>query len=146
MRRPEELEVPPIAGTLVAPDGSSRMIRLWPGSAAGLFEGTLPPLAAGRYIVRVTIPSATVESPLIVADGVEHATRQNDDALRLIAAATGGVAAAAGDLSPIVTHVRSLARRDISTEVRPMRSVWWIPVLTGLLSAEWMLRRRAGLS
>ena len=38
-----------------------------------------------------------------------------------------------------------LGREMVPTVQHPMRSSWWVFVFVGLLSAEWLTRRRRGL-
>ena len=80
---------------------------------------------------------AEARHPSGVADGAERA-------LRLIAAATGGVAVSTADLAPLERHLRSLPSGEVERTVRPGRSLALVLVFATLLCAEWTIRRRRG--
>jgi hypothetical protein len=66
--------------------------------------------------------------------------------MRLVAAATGGVAVTDADFGPLERHLRGLAAADDQRAVHPWRSPWMLVVFVALLSIEWTMRRRRGLS
>lgn len=138
--------VPSIEAGLIAPDGSERMLRLWPAAETGVFEATLPAPAGGRYDVRASAAGAIADAPLQVDDGVRHPDDRDDDALRMVADATGGVAIRGRDLKPLEAHLRGLPRAETVVRIHPLRSPWWILAFAGALSVEWTARRRKGLA
>ena len=42
-------------------------------------------------------------------------------------------------------RIEKINRPSVSEAVRPMRSAWWLVPFAGLLSVEWIFRRRRGL-
>jgi hypothetical protein len=142
LRRGEQLR---LEASLVDEEGRQRFVRLWPVAEPGAFEGIVT-VPAGRYVVRVNGDGGVrAETPLIVADGVRHPPDLDQDALALLAAATGGVASTASDLGLVERHLRGL-RGSLEAPARlyPMRSVWWGLAFAAALCGEWTLARRRG--
>jgi hypothetical protein len=133
-----------VGASLVARDGSEQFVRLWPSAEDGVFEGETPAPSPGRYDARATVGGRMADTPIIIEDGIRHAPAYDDDALRMMAATTGGVVVDATDTGALERHVRGLGRRDRSRTRHPMRSAWWILPFTVALCSEWALRRRRG--
>jgi hypothetical protein len=140
--------LPAVRARLVAADGAEQPIRLWPAAEPGVFEGRLEAPVAGSYDLHVsTSAGATVDEVLNVAAEARHPTgmlEPVDEALRLIAASTGGVAVDASDLLPLERQLRSLSRGEVDRTIRPARSLGLVVIFTTLLCAEWAIRRRGG--
>jgi len=136
------IAMPAVSPTIVAANGQAEMIRLWPATEPGVFEGTVAASAAGPHNVRVTADSgAAADTVLIVETDASLPRRLPLDG---IPEATGGVAVQPSNLDPLVAHLLSLPRPSRRADLHPMRSAWWMIPFAGALSAEWFLRRRAG--
>jgi hypothetical protein len=137
-------EGPAVSASLVARDGEQHFVRLWPAAEPWVFEGETVAPAAGWYDARVTVAGVAADTPVMVADGVRHPPAYQEESLRLVATATGGVVVTAADLAPLRRHLDGVARRDEARTIHPMRSGWWsVPFITALC-AEWAARRRRG--
>jgi hypothetical protein len=137
-------EGPAVGASLVSRDGAELFVRLWTASAVGVFEGEMVAPAAGMYDARVTVAGAAADTPVMVANGVRHPPAYQDEALRLVAATTGGVVVDAADPGPLVAHLRGISRRQSTRTLHPMRSTWWILPFAAALCGEWAWRRRRG--
>ena len=133
-----------VGASLIAHDGQQQFVRLWPAAEPGVFVGDTIAPAVGLYDARVTAATATADTPVMVANRVRHPQPFGDDALRSIAAATGGVIVNSEDTMPFLAHLRGLPRRETVRKIHPMRSVWWSVPFAAALCAEWALRRRQG--
>ena len=151
--RPTEFEdalgrtrVPAIHARLIGSDGSEHVIRLWPTAEPGVFEGRFQAPPAGNYDLQVgTASGASIDEVVTVVAGARHPSgAAGGGALRLIAAATGGVAVSTADLAPLERHLRSLPSGELERTVRPARSMSLVIVFATLLCAEWTMRRRRG--
>ena len=145
---PERTRLPAIHARLIGGDGSELVIRLWPTAEPGVFEGRFQAPSAGNYDLQVgTASGASIDEVVTVVAGARHPSGAAGDtasALRLIAAATGGVAVSAADLAPLESHLRSLPSGEVERTVRPARSISLVIVFATLLCAEWTMRRRRG--
>jgi hypothetical protein len=137
-------EAPAVGASLVGRDGTRHFVRLWPAAETGIFEGETVAPAAGTYDARVSVAGSMADTPALVVDGVRQPPLYDDESLRLIAAADGGVVVDAADTAPLARHLRGLARRTEPRVVHPMRSGWWSLPFVGALCAEWAARRRRG--
>jgi uncharacterized membrane protein len=131
-----------VAATLKTPvDGSGAAIDLQAGK-----------LAAGGYSAVVEIGKGTTKGPTTRRDfacesgGDEWAdSRPDEDRLRAIAAATGGVFVRAGDAGklPLPEATQVATERQVAA-VLP---VWaWTTMAALLLGLHWIVRRRGGLT
>ena len=131
-----------VAATLKTPvDGTGAAIDLQAGK-----------LASGGYSAVVEIGKGTTKGPTTRRDfacesgGDEWAdTRPDEDRLRAIAAATGGVFVRAGDAGklplPEATQVAT------ERQVAPILPAWaWTTIAALLLGGHWIVRRRGGLT
>jgi hypothetical protein len=144
---PAGVAIPAISARLVDERGAQRFVRLWPASEPGVFDGNFVAPAVGRYDVQVqTDAGTTTDTSFVVSDGPPvidvNASRNSAE---LVARATGGVMVTAENLDPLVKQLRALDREMISSVRYPMRSMWWAVAFAGLLSSEWLTRRRRGL-
>jgi hypothetical protein len=146
---PGRTRVPAIHARLIGGDGSEDVIRLWPTAEPGVFEGRFRAPSAGNYDLQVgTASGASIDEVVTVvaeAHRPSGAAGGAEGALRLIAAATGGVAVSSGNLAPLEKHLRSLPSGEVERTVRPARSMWLLIVFATFLSAEWTVRRRQGM-
>jgi hypothetical protein len=135
--------LPPVSATVVDETGRVRDIRLWPGTRPGMLSGRLQAPSRGRYMLAASMNGTSTTVPLLVADDVVHAAREDAPANAYAAGATGGVVATG--ISDVMEALADIDRGSYERTVRPMRSVWWIVPFAGLLCSEWAWRRRRGL-
>lgn len=135
--------IPAVQASATTREGVRQVIRLWPSSTPGVFEGTLKPSATGDAVIEVRSRHLTADVLLMVTEDVvrPHADRTRE--LDLAVTATGGAAAA--DVAQLRHQVERLEPAVVQTITRPMRSAWWIAPFAVLLCAEWTLRRKDGL-
>jgi hypothetical protein len=144
--RAAPLRLPTIRASLVGSAGQQEMVRMWPAAEEGVFEARITAPASGRYDLRVSADGgAAADGVLTVTDEATHPVARNSlEANRLLAHATGGVAAEANDLAPLERHLRSLPRSSAEERQHPARSPWFVVLFAGLLCGEWAIRRRRG--
>ena len=142
--------------TLTTPD--EKTVKLVPASGSGGgadFTATFRPIRPGEYIATVPPPagrekSAPATAAFTVYPGqAEDENRSADPALmRQMAAAGGGQALTPADLKTLPEKLR--AAELASTRTDEARTAWdrgWVlALLVGLLTTEWLLRRRIGLA
>ena len=131
------------SATPLAGDIAVEPIRMWPASEPGIFEGRFVPSRKGSYRIDVTAGRAQ-DSALALEVPTPAAATADDEESTIVASATGGAVATDDDLSAIVTHLKSIPRRDVGATVYPMRSAWWTLPFALALCGEWALRRRRG--
>ena len=141
------LSVPAVNARVIDERGGQRFLRLWPTSEAGVFQGSFVAAQVGRYDVRVeTDAGSSADSPFVVSVGDPLAgddpTGRSSEA---VAHATGGVVVTTENIDPLVERLRALSRETVQTVWHPMRSPLWPFAFGGLVSAEWLVRRRRGL-
>jgi hypothetical protein len=143
-----ETRVPAVRAILVGGDGREQPVRLWPSAEPGVFEGRLDVRAAGTYDVHVSTSAGAIADEVVhVIAGARRpagVTDHGGEALRLIAASTGGVSVTATDLAPLEQYLRSLSGGKISRTVHPARSPGLVVLFATLLCAEWGIRRLGG--
>ena len=138
----ESIVLPAIKAEITSASQGSETIRLWPGAAPGTFEGRTRAPRDGSYAITASVPGASADAPLLVADDVIHAAPRSSRAASFTAAATGG--AVVTGIDDLAAWLGSLTPDSVERRTRPMRSPWWIVPFTGLLCAEWALRRKGG--
>jgi hypothetical protein len=141
----DRIELPAISAALVAADGASESIRLWPSAERGQFEGSVIVQRAGRFDLRVSSGGVSADTPLLVAQDVRKVRGVDEERAHVVARATGGVIVSASDLGPLDNQLRALRSSEEPITVRPMRSGWWIVAFAACLCAEWAMRRKQGL-
>ena len=141
-----------VRGELSGPDGRSRAIAFAPGGA-GAYTANLPSPGPGRWQVTVRATRGGRElgrarNEFVVDRWTLEALRAQPDsaAMAAIAAASGGrtgrAAEAAEWARALDPHALVRPQRD---SVRLWESPWLFALVVGMLSAEWMWRRRRGL-
>jgi len=155
-KAPTPAEKPSVAAVVTWPDRTEHPIDLLPVPAAegeefqGVYRGTFVPGAPGSYSVAPDPKEVPGEEPEPKSFVVESSAEEQKDpgvdaeALGSMAAASGGKVIGLTDLAGLPGLLRA---RDflIPVEARPdpLCDRWWFPViLTLLLAAEWMLRKR----
>jgi hypothetical protein len=136
-----------VIGQIVGPSGARTAVRLWPAADVGDFHTTIrAPRDTGMYRFVATFDRDSADAPLVVANGVSHATPSDIDLLESVAASRGGKVISAAALdglgSAISTGIHAAPRVETW---HPMRSAWWILPFVFALGTEWLLRRRSGL-
>ncbi len=133
-------------------------LRPTPGQPRA-FEGSAPPLAIGSYVVRLDVPQLAEalhldrepipQAPLEVtlretSERIELAAAR--DPLDRLAAATGGRVFTDYEADGLPPLLRSLTKQVTRVEETPL---WDHPaalvLFFGILTIEWILRKRAGL-
>lgn len=129
--------------------GDGEPVRLWPTPERGVFAGTVAaPHTPGPYRIVVDAQSETgaalgTGSIDVLAGEPLALTSQRD--LAAWTTAHGGVVVSASTATAVTDSLATrIAREAQPTRVHPMRSVWWLPLMTLVLGAEWWLRRRTG--
>jgi hypothetical protein len=143
LSRDDRIEIPPISGAVVTDDGRRQMIRLWPGSRPGTFEGAVTAPSRGYHVVSVSGEGRTADAVLRIEDDIIHPERDTSRAAAFTAEATGG--AVVRDPADLRDRISTIGVEAVERQVYPMRSAWWILPFAALLCAEWTLRRRRGL-
>jgi hypothetical protein len=135
-------------------DGLAMTIRLWPAGSLGEFAGELPPSPPGQCTVEAAVGDRHTTAMIAIADAVARGIGVTVAKLENEVRASGGVVARAGNPS---TSLRASAATIASAliastepmsrvvSVHPMRASWWMFPFAACLTAEWWLRRRAGL-
>jgi hypothetical protein len=143
--RAPAIEMPAMTARVMGGGGFERGIRMWPSVELGAFEARFEAPSPGRYDVQVRTRSrASVDVVLVVSEGARSSSAR-PQALRTLAAATGGVAVTEADLAPLENHLRGLPHAVGSQPLHPARSAWWTMSFVALVCAEWAVRRKRGL-
>jgi hypothetical protein len=120
----------------------------------GLVEGQWASLPPGRYTIRLEATGFTPEALDLetVVEVVAPATREqldlsrNDDLLRRIADASGGLYVAEDRVEDLWERIDlEQTSRLVQSDTLLWQSGWWFGIVMTLLTTEWWLRKRAGL-
>jgi hypothetical protein len=155
-RPPSPIEKPKVAAILTLPDRSERTLDLLPVAQPegekplGLYRATFPAVPAGAWTVAPDPAEVPGEEPDAKSFSVQASAEEQKDpsvdeeALRLLATASGGKVLALTEAREAADALKG-RETTVPVEARPdpLAERWWIPVLlTCLLAAEWMLRKR----
>ena len=137
-----------VAADIVGPRASRTASRLWPAGNIGEFHTSVrAPRDTGVYRVVISFGGLSADASLVVAHTVSRPTPSDIDLLESLAASRGGKVVSAAALDGLAPAIAAIVRPASRAETwHPMRSVWWILPFALALGAEWLLRRRAGLS
>jgi uncharacterized membrane protein len=139
------------------PDGRLQELRASledkDGSDSALFGAKFTPAQPGLYRLTVSArrgraDAGSASSALLVGGAdVEMADpRRNSALLERIAAGTGGRLLQADDVEPLMSALRAATPAAALTIRRDLwHNAWSFLVIIGLLTGEWLLRRRWGL-
>ena len=138
------------------PDGEERPLDLSLVSGRpGLFRGTFQPERPGRHVVRIRAGGGGPENDVTAEFDVQLPSRESADpspdpeGMARLASLSGGVAATALDLEPILEQAfppDQERREPVSSQLEDAWDRWATLVLALLLlGAEWVLRKRAEL-
>jgi uncharacterized membrane protein len=143
-----------VEATLTAPGGETTPLKLRRADAgAARFSAAFAPDRAGLYHIRASASRAgtalgTADRWLYVggSDREFADPRLNESVLRRIARATGGQYVRPSEVSRITSWLQSAVPQNAAPERRDLwHEPWSFALVVGLLSAEWILRRRWGL-
>jgi hypothetical protein len=129
-------------------------IRLTADEGSGLFRGRTAGLEPGSY--EVAIESAGIpESQLKARASFKVEAREtgeltqlsvNEDLLRQMAAASGGKYLREENFGKVLDLLAPMSQgRVLETDTPLAQSKWWFWMIVGLLTGEWVLRKRAGM-
>jgi len=154
LRGPKPPALPPIRLTL--PNGRTAAVQPAPGDGKTCdFTAAYRPPLPGEYVASLSLPGGNARTlPAVATFTVypgqeEDANRSADPALmRQIAAAGGGQALRISDLDRLPESLRAAQETTLKTrDPQTLWDRWWVlGSLLGLLTLEWLLRRRAGLA
>jgi hypothetical protein len=125
-----------------------------PDEAGGAFRAIAPALDPGRYEVRVQVQGlppeqvrATTGFVVAAPDAGELAQMgANEELMRGLAAQGGGVAVREEQIDRAVASLRPLSQgRIVESDTVLWQSYGWFAAVIGLLTVEWILRKREGL-
>jgi hypothetical protein len=127
-------------------DRPASAVRLLPTATLGEFTGEAASAIGGPCRIDARIDDRTAHAGFAVADRPNRGTNATLSKLERIARASGGIVMNAADTPQLLRELEA-QRQPTShvVSVRPMRASWWIIPFAGCLTAEWWLRRRAGL-
>lgn len=138
-----------------APSGQRTPLSLiWDYGKSGRYSGTFKPREEGIHEVvcealRGDESAGSAKTHFRVAESAEefHQASLNSGLLRRLASETGGRYYSVNDLSSLADDISSAGRGISRLEEKDL---WDMPflflLLVGLISAEWILRKRKGLS
>ena len=161
-----------VTASVTGPDGVPRTVPLeWTVERDGEYEGRFIPEEPGLYEVRVTAAASGDDVPGLVGEGMastgvagdsvfgngyfragpqqleQFGAGRRTDLLRRIAEETGGRSYTYEDASLLAEEIQYTESGDTLYEERPL---WDMPILflllAGLLTAEWVYRRRRDLA
>jgi uncharacterized membrane protein len=143
-----------IEATLAAPGGNTQPLKLRRADAAGgRFTAAIRPEQSGLYHVhadarRGSTPLGTADRWMYVggADREFADPRLNEGMLRRIARNSGGRYVRAAEATKVVDWLAAAVPQNAAPERRDLwHEPWAFALIVGLLSTEWILRRRWGL-
>jgi hypothetical protein len=125
-------------------------IRLWPEAESGLFRGSFAaPDNDGRstIVAQIDGPIRRVASrTVVIRSGAQRPLPAAVAPLSLLSSSHQGIHVTPENTSALEQFIRrTVAPPSATVTRRPMRSPWWMIPFVMCLSAEWWLRRRAGL-
>jgi hypothetical protein len=123
-------------------------------TGSGLFRGRTAPLESGSY--EVAVESAAIpESQLKARTSFKVEPREtgeltqlamNEDLLRQMATASGGRYLREENFDRVLEYLAPMTQgRVIESDTVLWQSWWWFLPVVGLLTVEWILRKRAGM-
>ena len=126
-------------------------------SNGGVFRGKTPPLSPGRYELRLD-PQGLISSQVELSEeffvqgrGGDTARELaelncNEELLQQMARAANGEYVREENAAQLLARLEPLSKGRIEeSETILWQSWWWFAAVVGLLTAEWLLRKRAGL-
>jgi hypothetical protein len=136
-------------GVVSENDSRSRFTsRLWPSAERGVLTTTMrAPHTPGTYrITTDVVDAAGVSLGSAAADiVVGPVTRVDRDDLAAWTTARGGDVESETRVPGLATRLSDRIHAPARLmSVRPMRSIWWLPLFVAVLGGEWWLRRRRG--
>ncbi|MBP6715545.1 MAG: hypothetical protein KA205_01670 [Acidobacteria bacterium] len=128
--------------------GDGAPVRLWPTPERGVFAGSLT-VGATQGTHRIVADAVSADGAALGSASADVFTGEVLSApasqdLAAWATAQGGVSVTEADAPALERALRAHASPPMAEQVRPMRSLWWLPVFIAALGGEWWLRRRRG--
>jgi hypothetical protein len=125
-------------------------IRLWPEAESGLFRGSFTARDTnGRstIVAQIDGPTPRIASrTVVIRAGAQRPLPPAVAPLSLLSSSHHGIHVAPESAGALEQFIRRTVTPPSATVTRrPMRSAWWMIPFVMCLSAEWWLRRRAGL-
>jgi hypothetical protein len=123
-------------------------------SSGGIFRGKTADLTEGEYEVRVKVKGFSesdmkAETKFVVQpsdQGELTALNCNEDLLRQMASQSRGEFFREEQVAQIAKRLEPYSQgKVVESETVLWQSWWWFVPVVGLLTAEWILRKRAGL-
>ena len=138
---------PPVSGRVVgATIKADEPVRLWPTAEPGVYEGEWRAGPAGLYNISVVAGELRGDAVIVVAADAVQGAPADAEALALVTAATGGQVFPATRVPALIDAMTAAhPPRRVVRAAHPMRSPWWLLPFSGLLAAEWAIRRKRGL-
>jgi uncharacterized membrane protein len=143
-----------VEASVSGPGGDAAPLKLRHADpASGRFTAAFRPERAGLYRIhadarRGSTPLGTAERWMFVggSDREFADPKLNEGFLRRVARDSGGRYVRAGDAKEVANWLRTATPQDAAPERRDLwHEPWAYALVVGLLSAEWILRRRWGL-
>ncbi len=143
-----------VAAHVIGPEGASALVDMQPvPDNAGAFQAEWTAEKPGSYVVEVTAARGADELGRDVltferTDGVAEnfRTEQNRELLEKLSSQTGGRYWKADELGRLP---REISYSEAGISVRDTKELWNMPIvfllLLGLMSGQWMLRRKWGV-
>ncbi|MEZ5288000.1 MAG: glutamine amidotransferase [Vicinamibacterales bacterium] len=144
-----------VAVTLAGPDGATRTVNATiVDPHDGRYEAAVRFEGAGvhRIDVQARRESASLgtSTRYVLAGGSDLEMtdlRLNEPVLQRLAAASNGMYVRMDEVDRVAALIRDSAQAVETTDLRDLwHNVWTLLGIMGMLAAEWMLRRRAGLA
>jgi hypothetical protein len=132
--------------------GAGGSTEVEPRARGDSFVAEAGPFAPGTYRVTLTNnvgkPAELTQTIEVLSASVENKELSADPGtMRRLAEISGGAVVTAGGVARLPEVVRRWeARRQLAHREQPVWDRWWVwAALTGVIGAEWWLRRQEGL-